>query len=76
MAGKHLMYEYCAKRGVNHWNVGKLLVAADEKQAGKLRHYMDNAAKNGVELKVHTAYPYNAHLLACPSIGIPRNSSM
>ena len=51
------MYEYCAKRGVKHWRAGKLLVAADEKQADKLRHYMHNGAKNGVELKVRKALP-------------------
>jgi len=51
VAGKHLMYEYCTKRGVNHRRVGKLLVAADEKQAEKLRQYMHNGAENKVELQ-------------------------
>jgi L-2-hydroxyglutarate oxidase LhgO len=50
-----MMYQYCAKRGVKHRRVGKLLVAADEKQTKKLRQYLQNAAENKVELQVGTS---------------------
>jgi hypothetical protein len=52
-----MMYEYCAKRGVKHQQVGKLLVAADEKQVARLKHYIQNGAENKVELRVGSSLP-------------------
>lgn len=33
-AGRHMLYDYCAARSVAHWRLGKIIVAASDKQAG------------------------------------------
>lgn len=48
VAGRDALYAYCAERGVAHRRCGKLIVAADEAQAGAL-HEIERAAEgNGV----------------------------
>jgi L-2-hydroxyglutarate oxidase LhgO len=32
-AGRHMLYEYCAARGVAHQRLGKIVVATSEQQA-------------------------------------------
>ena len=34
--GKHMLYDYCRERGVPHARCGKLIVATNEEEAGKL----------------------------------------
>ena len=47
--GKALMYAYCAARHVPHRRIGKLVVATDAAQLGKLAHVIDNARDSGVD---------------------------
>ena len=48
VAGKRLLYEFCAARGVEHRRCGKLIVAADESQIPDLRSIEGMARANGV----------------------------
>ncbi len=48
MAGKELLYRFCAENGVAHRRWGKLLVATREDEVGKLEAVAANAALNGV----------------------------
>ena len=47
VAGRHLLYEYCAAHGVPHRRCGKLIVAADEKQLPELEAIRTKAHANG-----------------------------
>jgi L-2-hydroxyglutarate oxidase LhgO len=56
VAGRRMLYEYCAARGIGHRRVGKLIVAADEGQAAKLAAIRAAAAAAGCDdLKTLTA---------------------
>ena len=46
--GKHLLYAYCAERGIAHSRCGKLLVATQAGQVSQLQGIIDKAAANGV----------------------------
>ncbi len=46
--GKHMLYDYCRERGVPHARCGKLIVATNEEEAGKLEAIQRRAAANGV----------------------------
>src|SRR5690606_9957905 len=46
--GKHLLYDYCAERGVPHRKLGKLIVATTPGQTEKLEQIAERAALNGV----------------------------
>lgn len=48
VAGKGLLYRYCASRGVPVEACGKLMVATDESQLPKLQAIWDQAHANGV----------------------------
>jgi L-2-hydroxyglutarate oxidase LhgO len=48
VAGKHLLYDYCEVRGVEHRRCGKLIVAADEEQLEALQKIEATARANGV----------------------------
>jgi L-2-hydroxyglutarate oxidase LhgO len=48
VAGKHLLYDYCASHGVPHRRCGKLIVATDEKQLHELGAIRAKAHGNGV----------------------------
>jgi L-2-hydroxyglutarate oxidase LhgO len=48
VAGKQLLYDYCAERGLAHRRCGKLIVATSEAQAAELPGIMAKAAANGV----------------------------
>jgi len=48
VAGKELLYEYCAVHGVPHRRCGKLIVASDEKQMQELENIQKRAHANGV----------------------------
>ncbi|MBD0270334.1 MAG: NAD(P)/FAD-dependent oxidoreductase [Acetobacteraceae bacterium] len=77
--GKHMLYEYCRERGVPHANCGKLIVATNEEEAGKLDAIKGRAAANGVPdlrfltreeaLEMEPALSCTAALLS-PSTGI------
>jgi L-2-hydroxyglutarate oxidase LhgO len=49
VAGKKMLYAYCAERGVPFRNCGKLIVATDAEEAGKLESIKARAAANGVD---------------------------
>lgn len=46
--GRDLMYDFCARRGIGHRRLGKLLVATHETEVPKLHEFADRAARNGV----------------------------
>ena len=46
--GRALLYAYCESHGVEHRRCGKLLVATNEAQRGKLAQIQAQAARNGV----------------------------
>jgi L-2-hydroxyglutarate oxidase LhgO len=48
VAGKHLLYDYCAEHGVPHRRCGKLIVATSEAQRATLEQIRAKAAANGV----------------------------
>ena len=48
VAGKALLYRYCAARGVPHERCGKLIVATDHAQVGELEAIQKKAHGNGV----------------------------
>lgn len=47
--GKHLLYAYCAERGIPHKRLGKLIVATDHEQAAQLAGIAQRARANGVD---------------------------
>lgn len=49
VAGKHLLYRYCADAGVSVSRCEKLLVATSEDQLPKLASIRETAARNGVD---------------------------
>jgi L-2-hydroxyglutarate oxidase LhgO len=49
VAGKRLLYDYCAERGVAHRRCGKLVVAAHAQQADHLQLLAQQARANGVD---------------------------
>ncbi|MFA5899221.1 MAG: NAD(P)/FAD-dependent oxidoreductase [Hyphomicrobium sp.] len=48
VAGKEMLYRFCAENGVTHDRCGKLLVATTEAEIPKLDAIASNAARNGV----------------------------
>jgi L-2-hydroxyglutarate oxidase LhgO len=46
--GKHMLYEYCRERGLPHARCGKLIVATNDEETGKLEAIQGRAAANGV----------------------------
>ena len=48
VAGRKLLYEYCATRGVPHRRCGKLIVASDDSQMNELKNIQQKARINGV----------------------------
>ena len=48
VAGRHMLYRYCAERAIPHQRIGKLLVAVDAADAGRLAALQQHAAANGV----------------------------
>src|ERR687891_1024189 len=49
VAGKRLLYAYCAEHGVPHRRCGKLIVATSEAQRATLKEIRVKAAANGVD---------------------------
>ena len=47
--GKELIYHFCKKWGVAHKQVGKIIVATQKKEMGKLDFLLEQGRKNGVE---------------------------
>lgn len=48
VAGKELLYRFCAENGVGHERIGKLIVAGNEDQLPELEAIRQKAAANGV----------------------------
>lgn len=77
--GRRALYAYCAERGVPHRRCGKLIVATDAAEAGRLDGIRARAAANGVDdlapldragaLALEPALACEAALLS-PSTGI------
>lgn len=54
--GRHMLYDYCAARGVAHKRIGKLIVATTEQESLHLESIREKARINGVDdLEVLTA---------------------
>lgn len=54
--GKHMLYAYCAERGIGHRQCGKLIVAGDDGQRPALSKIISCAEANGVtDLELLTA---------------------
>jgi len=79
VAGKHLLYDFCAEHGVAHARIGKLIVATEEDQLEGLEQLKIKAADNGVADLEHLSPTRAAQLepeVACvgalfsPSTGI------
>lgn len=49
VAGKPLLYDFCASHGVAHKRLGKLIVACDEEQLAKLGGIIAQGHRNGVD---------------------------
>jgi L-2-hydroxyglutarate oxidase LhgO len=49
VAGRHALYEFCADHNVPHRRCGKLIVATNEAEAGKLASIEARARANGVD---------------------------
>ncbi len=49
VAGRAMLYGYCAERGIAHRRCGKLIVADGETQRGRLDRIAAGAAANGVD---------------------------
>ena len=49
VAGKQMLYAYCAERGIAHQRLGKLIVASDEEEVPVLERIRAKAAENGVD---------------------------
>jgi L-2-hydroxyglutarate oxidase LhgO len=49
VAGNRALYEYCARRGVDHQNCGKLIVASSPEEEHVLDGLLERARANGVE---------------------------
>src|SRR3569833_1622612 len=47
--GRRLMYEFCASHGVPHRKCGKLIVATEEGEVGKMEAILKQEETNGVE---------------------------
>ncbi|MFY2994533.1 NAD(P)/FAD-dependent oxidoreductase [Achromobacter xylosoxidans] len=47
--GKHLLYAYCAERGIPHKRLSKLIVATSTEQAAQLEGIAQRARANGVD---------------------------
>lgn len=47
--GRQLLYDFCARRGITHRKLGKLVVASDWLEAESLRVVMQRAQANGVD---------------------------
>jgi L-2-hydroxyglutarate oxidase LhgO len=48
VAGKEMLYRFCAETGVSHERIGKLIVASNEDQLPELEAIRQKAAANGV----------------------------
>ncbi len=49
VAGNRAMYDYCEKRGVDHQNCGKLIVANGDEEEQVLLHLLERAHANDVD---------------------------
>jgi L-2-hydroxyglutarate oxidase LhgO len=49
VAGRRMLYEFCASRGVPHRKCGKLIVATDELEQAKIEGIYQQGVTNGVE---------------------------
>jgi len=49
VAGRKMLYAYCADHGVPHRNCGKLIVATSDAETGKLAAIRQHAVRNGVD---------------------------
>jgi len=53
--GNNLLYDYCARYGINHRRCGKVIIAVDEDEVPHLKEVYQQGQHNGVELEWLTA---------------------
>jgi len=53
--GNHLLYEACARDGIGHRRLGKLVVATSEGESAELDRLLDLGTRNGAPLERQTA---------------------
>jgi glycerol-3-phosphate dehydrogenase len=77
--GNQLTYEFCAKNGVPHRKIGKIVVASSEGETSELTALMKNGCSNGIEglriidrAGIHAREPHveGSCALEVPSTGI------
>lgn len=49
VAGRDMLYRYCAEKGIRHRRIGKLIVATTDNELPILEKYLAQARANGVE---------------------------
>lgn len=49
VAGKQALYDYCARRGIGHRRIGKLIVAVESNELPELQTYLRLGAAQGVD---------------------------
>jgi len=49
VAGKRMLYAYCAARGIPHQRIGKIVVATEQAEVDALSSYVAKAEANGVD---------------------------
>ena len=73
--GKHMLYDYCAQRGIGHSRCGKLIVATTDSQVAQLQNIISKAAANGVNdlvlLSREQAQAMESHLQCVAAIHSP-----
>jgi L-2-hydroxyglutarate oxidase LhgO len=47
--GRHMAWEYCERKGIDYKQVGKLILATDESELGRLQDLWVRGQENGVE---------------------------
>lgn len=47
--GRHLLWEYCERKGIEYRNVGKLIVATQQREVPLLDELYDRGVANGIE---------------------------
>ena len=68
VAGKQLLYGYCAEHGVPHQRIGKVVVAADDSEIDAVKSYVAKAQTNGVtDLRWLCAPSCATWSLRCPA---------
>jgi len=73
--GRKLAWDYCDRKGIEYKQVGKLIVATDESELGRLQDLWERGLANGVEglkmLEQHEIAEYEPHCRGIKAIFSP-----